>query len=644
MMSKNKSFIACIVAACITFFALPINAFAEASTSGFSLGGVTYQYGSYTYDQLPPAFQGILAMVNKDFNEQAYPVPGVWIETPSTGSTGSTGGAGLSKAQNVINWGNFLASATFLVTQAVSAVNGWLVSIAEDAFGGFDDVTKATAEAAIDTINNANYSETGSPYWPTQDYINDYSIRSLNLKNKLGLLDNGIEAFSNLKARFGFKSVNKIENNNFNFNIQTVSTGGNSTYCTVGYLIKENDVYYLTSSSTPYSDCGFCLNPRGDGISSVSYTSTLSSDGVLQLYHIVNGAQYPLGMSINTNTMATPYLYMFVFDDGYQKRNNLTLAIRNGSKIAISADQINDVPGINFDTKSDVELGAIGLGSLLGIETGRVMSDFQVSVDDEGNKYFEQISTGIKYSVDEMKKILKETTTGNQAIISSLEQLIQTLKNQEVNYVGISSLLGSIEGTLTDISNRDALRDDIYTELANSIDDWKQQISSVNDEVGKLTVGVGTVNSSLTALQELLNTISAEVVNPDFQDFQKKVAELSLNLPTLNFPLYEQCKLLLTTLFNYNDVVSPPCFDFYMDVDNNGQSEVYKFLDLSMLDYELTNKNMVDKSIWATPVKVITVIRLILCAVIYSLFITRLLKRITSFYSSTPYFFSSGLW
>lgn len=57
MMSKNKSFIACIVAACITFFTLPINAFAEASTSGFSLGGVTYQYGSYTYDQLPQLFK-----------------------------------------------------------------------------------------------------------------------------------------------------------------------------------------------------------------------------------------------------------------------------------------------------------------------------------------------------------------------------------------------------------------------------------------------------------------------------------------------------------------------------------------------------------------------------------------------------------
>lgn len=101
--------------------------------------------------------------------------------------------------------------------------------------------------------------------------------------------------------------------------------------------------------------------------------------------------------------------------------------------------------------------------------------------------------------------------------------------------------------------------------------------------------------------------------------------------------MFEQCKRLLLNLFNYDDAVSPPCFDFYFDSNNDGNSEVYKLIDFSMLDYELTNKNMVDKSIWPVPIKIITVIRLILCAVLYSRFINRLLRRLPNFYSNTVF-------
>ena len=104
-----------------------------------------------------------------------------------------------------------------------------------------------------------------------------------------------------------------------------------------------------------------------------------------------------------------------------------------------------------------------------------------------------------------------------------------------------------------------------------------------------------------------------------------------------NFPLYEQCKALLTNLFNYNDVVKPPSFKFYWDSNKDGINEVYDVLDLSFLETSLTNKNMVDKGFWSTPIKVIDVIRYVIAAVIYGLFVMRLIKRL-------PYFYGGGTW
>lgn len=103
------------------------------------------------------------------------------------------------------------------------------------------------------------------------------------------------------------------------------------------------------------------------------------------------------------------------------------------------------------------------------------------------------------------------------------------------------------------------------------------------------------------------------------------------------YPLYEQCKALLTNLFNYNDLVQPPSFKFYWDSNGDGKNEVYDVLDLSFLETSLNNKNMVDKGWWSTPIKVIDIIRYVIAAVVYGLFVMRLIKRL-------PYFYGGGTW
>ena len=104
-----------------------------------------------------------------------------------------------------------------------------------------------------------------------------------------------------------------------------------------------------------------------------------------------------------------------------------------------------------------------------------------------------------------------------------------------------------------------------------------------------------------------------------------------------SFPLYEQCKQLLDNLFNYNDVVEAPSFRFYWDSNGDGINETYNALDLSFLDTYLTNKNMEEKGWWSVSIKVIDVIRYIIAAVVYGLFVMRLIKRL-------PYFYGGGPW
>ena len=104
-----------------------------------------------------------------------------------------------------------------------------------------------------------------------------------------------------------------------------------------------------------------------------------------------------------------------------------------------------------------------------------------------------------------------------------------------------------------------------------------------------------------------------------------------------DFELYDQCKELLNNLFNYNDVNTPPSFKFYYDSDGDGTTETYDVLDLSVLETTLSNDNMQDKSWWVTDIKVIDVIRYVIAAILYGLFIMRLIKRLPTFYGSGPW-------
>lgn len=204
------------------------------------------------------------------------------------------------------------------------------------------------------------------------------------------------------------------------------------------------------------------------------------------------------------------------------------------------------------------------------------------------------------------------------------------IRDMQSDYFNILKSFGSYERELTPI-----VVDVLKTGIEKAIEAQKEALGvddvdiTVNPGAVKADDGSITYNPSMSIADEKVGEVDTPS-NPSF--------DWNLNLPMLShFPLYEQCKELLENLFNYNDVVDPPSFKFYWDSNKDGTSEVYDVLDLSFLQTKLTNENMQDKSWWAVEIRVIDLIRYVIAAVVYGLFIMRLIKRLPNFYGSGPW-------
>lgn len=202
--------------------------------------------------------------------------------------------------------------------------------------------------------------------------------------------------------------------------------------------------------------------------------------------------------------------------------------------------------------------------------------------------------------------------------------------DMRIDYLNLLQLVGSDERELTPV-----VVDVLKSGIEKTIEAQKESLGvddvdiTVNPGAVKADDGSITYNPSMSIAGENVGEVDTPS-NPSF--------DWNLNVPMLShFPLYEQCKELLENLFNYNDVVEPPSFKFYWDSNKDGTSEVYDVLDLSFLQTKLTNENMQDKSWWAVEIRVIDLIRYVIAAVVYGLFIMRLIKRLPNFYGSGPW-------
>ncbi len=611
-MSFNKRVIIFLIVACITFYFLPVNTFAVAPAVSPTLpvgftpfsdlpGNIEDRFYQNFYDLLDYLFNGnqnsqIKIQEKKDeIIEDAY----------------------ISRQQANEDFNNFIND--ILNGIQVTEFNQqdqkeYVYSIVSG--DSSDYKSQSIIDKAIDiSIKELNSLPQSEIYGPFKIGIRE-QLEKLNnkfeaLKEELGLVDHGKSFLSGLKEYNPYiQEIKVFDYNNFYYyvDLSNCPSFASGNYVNYGcfYYVKDNKIKSLNSltycSSNPCAEFKIENNRffYRFGGSGNYYSNQVLTEPYPEYVFLIIYIPVELGVNNPINS------YM-----------DLT------TKYIISPDDLVEVPAINPSYQSDLEKAAKVLADQLGVDVNRILDEFSYVIDENGERYLES-ATGIRTAIDDLVKVYNESIAGNTAIINSLQNLLDQLKAQDIS--GLERVVTEIETTLDDLRKGDKDREALLGDISGLL-------GEINERVGSLEYPA-EVSENISTMAEALKEQMA--INSNYEEFNKNIIPIVNSSAYFTFPLYDQCKYLLENVFNYNDQLTAPNFDFYFDSDNNGTSEQYKLIDLSVLDHELNNSHMVDKSIFATPIKVITFIRYILCAVIYGLFITRLLKRLPSFYGSSP--------
>lgn len=252
----------------------------------------------------------------------------------------------------------------------------------------------------------------------------------------------------------------------------------------------------------------------------------------------------------------------------------------------------------------------------------QLLEQMKLVVNSDGTMSIEGLD-GLTYSVDNLAQrfddIIGTTVEINEELSKTLEYL-KSLNLEELNVY-----VQSIQGILDGLNSRDEEDSAVLGDIGSTLTDLKEQLKDLDVE---------GISSSIKSIDETIT--KSEVRQQAEDDFHEDMKAFLFDYQVSQFKLYDQCKYFLDNLFNYSDHNKPPTFQFYYDSNGDGEDEVYTLLDLSFLDTVLTNENMVDKSFWASPIKVIDLIRYVIAIVCYGLFVMRLIKRLPSFYGNGP--------
>ena len=285
-----------------------------------------------------------------------------------------------------------------------------------------------------------------------------------------------------------------------------------------------------------------------------------------------------------------------------------------------------------YSELSDIEKAIYALAQQQGITYEEMLEQCNIMINENGEMYLESLD-GVTQSIDslldEFEKLLEQGDISNEqgaAMIEQITALLTYLKS--LNIEGIGSYIASIETILDGLNQHDQDQIILLGDVAGTLQDIKQYLDSL---------GLSSVSSDIKVISEAIS--EAQAKEAAYEALQKKYTdEISAAIPfTSDFKLYNQCKYFIETVFNYDDVLQPPNFSFYWDSDGDGIQEIYNPIDLSFLETQLTNENMVDKSLFSVEMKVIDLIRYVIAIVIYGLFVMRLIKRLPTFYGSGPW-------
>lgn len=271
---------------------------------------------------------------------------------------------------------------------------------------------------------------------------------------------------------------------------------------------------------------------------------------------------------------------------------------------------------------SDLQKAIYILAQQQGTTYDEMLSKMDMIIDSSGAMSIVGLD-GLEYSVSDLSNKFDEIIGVTAEINQELSKTLEYLKS--LNLDELNGYIQSLEGTLNDLNERDKDKSAVLGDCLGSLNDLRDILNE--SDLSGVSSHVASIDNAISLAQE---REAAE------SEFAEEMLALGLRYGKGTYKLYDQCKFLLDNLFNYNDRNSPPNFQFYYDSNGDGESEIYNVLDLSFLENTLTNENMVDKSWWSTPIKIIDLIRYIIAAVCYGLFVMRLIKRLPTFYGNGP--------
>lgn len=250
---------------------------------------------------------------------------------------------------------------------------------------------------------------------------------------------------------------------------------------------------------------------------------------------------------------------------------DLNLVTKAISEYTLTDSDLSVVEGINFDNKSDLEKAADILAEQLGVDINRILDEFKLVVDENGIRYLES-SKGIRTALDDLVSAYNESIAGNQAIINSLEKLLEQLKAQDIS--GLEKYISAIESTLDDLNQRDKDRETVYGDIVGTLGELKDRLGELNlDELGVISNNIADIRDQIIEFSQ------AQEIELDLSEGRLKTPSLiSTKFPfSIPFDIYN--------LFNiFSASPKTPEFDIPLDMTSVGGAEYNIHVDLSYFD------------------------------------------------------------
>lgn len=506
-----------------SFLILPVKSYAVAAGTGIIVGGTAYAAGTYTFGTLPPTVQGIINSTAEDYKNQLFPSRSNIVLLDPKNGVGGGGNNNNNKQPTTppTMWAvitTLIVNAVYEIKEVGDDAYELLVDIIQDEFSDYQptvaelEVAKDIVQRSVDCVNKTDFGNKPLSCLGFSTYSNENAFEILD---NAGLMDNGKEFLGDLKSSDpNIKSITYYDFSTFDFTINQTQFGDYQCMYSFCY-VDGSSIKSLYSQELKWGPSIVHLYVEGNVFHIISTNATTGKE------------VYKNDISLS---FAPQYIILFeLYKNDFSKIFNYK--VKDGD--------LTSFPGINAPIESDIEKAAKALADQLGVDVSRILDEYKVIIDENGNKYLES-TAGIRTAIEDLVKAYNESISGNTAIINNLQKLLDQLKAQDIT--GLESIVSQIETNIDDLNNRDKNREEVYSNITETLTQVKAQLEKnyIDPEV------INNINNNIEAISSVIAPLS-DPFKID-QDKLKSPSIITTKFPfSLPFDLYNILTLFVRT-------------------------------------------------------------------------------------------------